>query len=84
MNQDDLQLTENRQQEAVSGAEPAETVNAAEGSADVDVADFVDQYADITDTMVAGKTVTDAVKKSAPGKQLRYQQGKRHRQRQSR
>ena len=77
MNQDDLQLTENRQQEAVSGAEPAETVNAAEGSADVDVADFVDQYADITDTMVAGKTVTDAVKKSAPRETVAISAGKK-------
>lgn len=77
MNQDDLELTENRQQEAASGAEPSETVKAAEGSADVDVAEFVDQYADITDTMVAGKTVTDAVAKSAPRETVAISTGKK-------
>ncbi len=59
MSTEDLRKTEDQQPAmAESGAEHAEKAAEAAvsaGSADVDVSHFVDEYTDITDTMVSGK-----------------------------
>ena len=59
MSTEDLRTTED-QQKAMAGtvaeqAEKAAEAAASAGSADVDVSHFLDEYTDITDTMVSGK-----------------------------